>query len=99
MHFVVSKLLIFIASDFQFVFSALTEGTADYSERGICRAIQAGVRQGVAYYAENFFLADGRPKYYHDRVYPIDIHAPAEAITFFSEMGHSYRALTDNLVT
>lgn len=46
--------------------------------------------KGVQYYASNFFLADGTPKYYHDRVYPIDIHAPAEAICFFaSEDGHA----------
>ena len=36
--------------------------------------------KGVRYYAENFFLPDGTPKYYHDRVYPIDIHSPAQAI-------------------
>jgi hypothetical protein len=41
-------------------------------------------RRGVTYYAANFFLSDGAPKYYHDRLYPIDIHSPAEAVAFFS---------------
>ncbi len=39
---------------------------------------------GVDFYASKFFLPDGTPKYYHDRLYPIDIHSAAEAITFFS---------------
>ena len=50
--------------------------------------------KGVAFYAGNFFLDDGTPKYYHDRVYPIDIHAPCEAVYFLSgESGH--KELTD----
>jgi hypothetical protein len=39
---------------------------------------------GVEFYAHKFFLPDGSPKYFHDRLYPIDIHSAAEAITFFS---------------
>jgi len=50
---------------------------------------------GVCYYADNFFLADGTPKYYHDMVYPIDIHAPAQAIAFISGMGNKYKDLMD----
>jgi rhamnogalacturonyl hydrolase YesR len=34
--------------------------------------------KGLAYYLTNFFLEDGTPKYYHNRVYPIDIHSPAQ---------------------
>jgi hypothetical protein len=52
----------------------------------------------VHFYSENFFLADGTPKYYHDRVYPIDIHAPAQAIAFFSGEGQAYRELTDRVL-
>ena len=54
--------------------------------------------KGVNYYARNFFLRDGTPKYYHDRVYPIDIHAPAEAIAFFSGEGQAYHELTDRVL-
>jgi rhamnogalacturonyl hydrolase YesR len=53
---------------------------------------------GVRYYAANFFLADGTPKYYHNRTYPIDIHAPAEAVVFFSGEGERYRILTDRIL-
>ncbi len=56
---------------------------------------QAGYRRGVDFYARNFFLADGTPKYYHDRLYLTDIHAPAEAICFFAGEGEPYRELTE----
>ncbi len=55
--------------------------------------------KGVDYYAENFFLEDGTPKYYHDRLYPIDIHAPAQAIIFFSGEGEKYRDLTERILS
>ncbi len=55
--------------------------------------------RGVRYYADHFFLDDGTPKYYHDRVYPIDIHASAEAISFFSAMGPVWRDLTSRVLT
>ncbi len=54
--------------------------------------------KGVRYYADNFFLEDGTPKYYHNRVYPIDIHAPAQAIAFFSAEGEQYQKLTDKIL-
>jgi hypothetical protein len=45
---------------------------------------QAAYRKGVEYYAANFFLSDGTPKYYPDQTYPIDIHSPTQAICFFA---------------
>jgi hypothetical protein len=59
---------------------------------------RSAYEKGVHFYSENFFLADGTPKYYHDRVYPIDIHAPAQAIAFFSGEGQAYRELTDRVL-
>lgn len=59
---------------------------------------QSAYGKGVRFYADNFFLQDGTPKYYHDRVYPIDIHAPAEAIAFFSGEGQGYHDLTDRIL-
>jgi len=41
-------------------------------------------KNGVAFYQKRFFLKDGTPKYYHNQTFPIDIHAPSEAIYFFS---------------
>jgi hypothetical protein len=36
--------------------------------------------QGSDYYVANFFLADGTPKYYARKVWPIDIQCAAQAI-------------------
>jgi rhamnogalacturonyl hydrolase YesR len=34
--------------------------------------------KGFTYYLETFFHSDGKPKYYHNQTYPIDIHCPAQ---------------------
>jgi len=62
---------------------------------GECRS---AFERGVRFYCENFFLKDGTPKYYHDRIYPIDIHSPAQAVVFFSGMGGAYQALTHRIM-
>lgn len=41
---------------------------------------------GYEYYAKRFFLADSTPGYYHDRLYPVDVHSAAQAIVTFVEM-------------
>ncbi len=68
-------------------------------EAGLAPEYREAYRRGVEFYARNFFLEDGTPKYYHDRVYPIDIHAPAQAICFFAHEGREYRDLTHRIVT
>jgi hypothetical protein len=42
--------------------------------------------KGYEYYRERFLLADGTPGYYHDRLYPVDVHSAAQAVVTFSEM-------------
>jgi len=66
-------------------------------DAGVAPQYQAAYRKGVEYYARTFFLEDGTPKYYHDRTYPIDIHAPAQAISFFTQEGEQYRDLTTRI--
>jgi hypothetical protein len=39
---------------------------------------------GLDYYTNHFFLADGTPKYYDNKVFPIDIHSPCQAIVVLS---------------
>jgi hypothetical protein len=41
--------------------------------------------RGYEYWKNNFFLAEGWPKYYHDDPYPADAHAAASAIVTFLE--------------
>jgi hypothetical protein len=67
-------------------------------DAGLASQYLAAYRRGVEFYAANFFLADGTPKYYHDRTHPIDIHSPAQAICFFSREGKERKDLTDRVV-
>jgi hypothetical protein len=68
-------------------------------DAGLASPYLAAYRKGVQYYATHFFLADGTPKYYCDRTYPIDIHSPAQAICFFAHEGREYEDLTNRIVT
>lgn len=36
------------------------------------------ITKGFNYYIKNFFENDGTPKYYNNKVYPIDIHCPGQ---------------------
>ncbi len=38
------------------------------------------LRKAYTYYLATFFLDDGRPKYYHNSLHPIDIHCSAQGI-------------------
>jgi hypothetical protein len=44
------------------------------------------LRRGYDFWAERFFLADGWPKYFPDRLYPADIHSTASAIVTLVEL-------------
>lgn len=66
---------------------------------GLAPEYAAAFEKGVRYYAQTFFLSDGTPRYYSTGTYPIDIHAPAQAISFFVGEGVRYHALTKRIVT
>ena len=46
---------------------------------------QPALKRGYQYWKNNFFLAEGWPKYYHDQLYPADAHAAASAVVTFFE--------------
>ena len=46
---------------------------------------QPALERGYRYWKNNFFLAEGWPKYYHDDPYPADAHAAASAIVTLVE--------------
>lgn len=46
---------------------------------------EPALRRGYEYYKARFFRDDGAPKYFHDAVYPIDIHSVAQSIITFVE--------------
>lgn len=64
---------------------------------GLLKEYAHAYRRGVEFYAKEFFLPDFTPKYYADRLYLVDVHAPAEAICFFSDEP-SYDALARNVL-
>ena len=44
------------------------------------------IEKGFQYYKINFFIDDGTPKYYHNKIYPIDIHCPAQLFVTLSQL-------------
>lgn len=75
------------------------EALRRFLKLGLTPQYQKNYESGVHFYEKNFFLEDGTPKYYHDKLYLVDIHAPAEALCFFSQEGASYRNLTEKILT
>jgi hypothetical protein len=49
------------------------------------------IEKGLNYWLENFFLADGTPKYYDRETFPVDIHSASAAIVALSEL-HEFDA-------
>ncbi len=44
------------------------------------------IERGYAFWRDRFFLADGWPKYYHDRVYPADAHSAGAAVVALTDL-------------
>lgn len=55
------------------------------------------LEKGLEFYGRQFFLADGTPKYYHNAVYPIDIHSSAQAVVTYSRL-RSYAPDADEMI-
>lgn len=43
------------------------------------------IRKGFGFFQAHFFREDGAPKYFHDAVYPIDIHSAAQSLITLAE--------------
>jgi hypothetical protein len=41
---------------------------------------ESHIIRGFDFYRRHFFTVDGAPKYYHNRLYPLDIHSAAQSI-------------------
>lgn len=44
------------------------------------------IEKGFKYYIDNFFELDGTPKYYDNKMYPIDIHCPGQLLVTLSRL-------------
>jgi rhamnogalacturonyl hydrolase YesR len=52
----------------------------EYQKYSNDNSFEQTIQKGLDYYINNFFLEDGTPKYYDNKTYPIDIHAPAQFV-------------------
>lgn len=64
---------------------------------GLVPEYKQAYEKGREFYAKRFLMPDGTPKYYHDRLYLTDIHAPAEMLFFFAQEP-GYRDLTNRVL-
>lgn len=44
------------------------------------------IRKGLHFYLTHFFEADGAPKYFDDRKYPLDVHSAAQALLTLTQL-------------
>jgi len=56
---------------------------------GETKEFDSAIQRGFDFFISHFFLEDGAPKYYHDAVYPLDIHSAAQGIITLAEFGES----------
>lgn len=50
------------------------------------RSFENYIEKGFDYYIRHFFLSDGTPMYYDNRMYPIDIHCPGQLFVTLSRL-------------
>lgn len=62
------------------------ESLHTYLEATESTEFRPNLDRGLVYLKETFFEPNGRPKYYHDRSYPIDIQCAAQAIDTLAQL-------------
>src|SRR5207237_7766928 len=62
---------------------------------GLGEQLEGPLRRGYDFWRERFFLSNGWPKYYPDRLYPADAHSAAAAIVTLVELRGSFPATID----
>ena len=58
------------------------------------------IEKGFEYYIQNFFEANGMPKYYHNRTYPIDIHCPGQLLVTLARLHkiEEYKEIAEKVI-
>lgn len=76
------------------------ECISEYKKYSKDDSFQENIDVGLDFYINNFFLKDGTSKYYHDKVYPIDIHCPAQLIVTLYHLNklEKYKQLIDRVI-
>lgn len=76
------------------------DGLIAYQENtGDC-SFEPYMEKGFDYYVKHFFEEDGTPKYYDDRMYPIDIHCPGQLFVTLARLhkAEEYRILSEKVL-
>ena len=69
-----------------FVLISLTRINAVCSDAAESSTLLNAIRRGYEFWRKQFFVADGWPKYYHHKLYPVDVHSAASAIVALVEL-------------
>ena len=58
------------------------------------------IEKGFEYYIQNFFEANGMPKYYANRTYPIDIHCPGQLLVTLARLHkiEEYKEIAEKVI-
>lgn len=62
------------------------DGLIAYEELTGDTQFHDAIENGFRFYVSNFFEDDGTPKYYHNQMFPIDIHCPGQLIVTLSRL-------------
>jgi hypothetical protein len=63
------------------------ECVSDFMKFSGDNSFKSVVEKGFKYYIETFFTMEGKPKYYSNSLYPVDIHAPAQLVITLVALG------------
>jgi len=77
------------------------ECISEYMKFSGNRAFNENLERGFDYYIKTFFTDDDIPKYYSNRLYPIDIHNPAQFVVTLSRLGKTkaYKTRMDKVLS
>jgi len=77
------------------------ECISEYKKYSNDNSFDSYLEKGFDYYVNTFFSDDGRCKYYNNKIYPIDIHAPAQLVLTLSRLKKfkDHKSLVDNVLT
>lgn len=76
------------------------DGLIAYEEQTGDTKYHMYIEKGFKYYIEHFFEADGTPKYYDNKMYPIDIHCPGQLMVTLSRLHkfENYQGLAEKVM-
>ena len=76
------------------------DGLIAYQEKTKDESFKPNINKGFDFYINSFFKKDGTPKYYHNKMYPIDIHCPGQLFVTLSRLGRfsQYEMLAENVL-